>query len=91
MIQVQYKDGYFCPLVLCDHCGQQIADYKKANATWDESGVVRHVHKGVCDGWPARGQAYWCPLEEHLFSLLYNTGAKTRRFKAAFDEVCAWR
>ncbi|HEY1242196.1 MAG TPA: hypothetical protein VGF16_16645 [Bryobacteraceae bacterium] len=36
MIEIRYRDGLFCPIVLCDGCGAEITDYRKANASGNE-------------------------------------------------------
>jgi hypothetical protein len=97
MIQIHYIGGKFCPFLHCDQCGEKIENYKQANATFDmadisgpdeESILVRHVHKGTCDG---RRDRYWVPLEEHLLSLVYNSGLQSCRFQAVMRETCAER
>jgi hypothetical protein len=92
MIQIHHENGMFCPYFHCDVCGRKIDDFRKANAIFDfppgqnESVLIRHVHK-VCDG---GSEPYWVPLDEHLLSLLYNSGLKSREFKRIMRETC-WR
>jgi hypothetical protein len=87
MIEIRYRDGIWQPTVVCDRCGGEIRDFKKAIVTWGDAGKPRHLHKFVCDN---RLDPLWCDLAEHLFPLLYNSGVKTRKLKAAFDEVSPW-
>ena len=48
-------DNRSCPVVVCDHCGTQVADARDGNCQWrmglndtDFGGRVYFTHKGCC-------------------------------------------
>jgi hypothetical protein len=52
---IQDRDGRSCPVVVCDHCGREIADAKDGNYQWrmglndsDFGSRVYFTHKGCC-------------------------------------------
>lgn len=87
MIRVQYKDGKYAVVLICDTCEQRITNACQANAIHhrgkaDENGLLEvfHVHKGYCDlklENKIKGNELFVSSEElttHLVRLIHNCG-----------------
>ena len=78
---IQVRDGKACPLLLCDGCGEQIDDWKQANALYrpEERQLVpaSFTHKRLECNRAAEvrmgvDRANWIGLHDYLAWLLWN-------------------
>jgi hypothetical protein len=67
-LTITLADGEYRPLVVCDHCGQEIADAREGNYQWRTTpegrpinGEVYFTHKRCCAAfeWLHAGQPAW--------------------------------
>jgi hypothetical protein len=84
-IVIREINGRICPIIVCEHCGEQIKEPRRAHvlspvpATGETVSPV-FVHKGDCDKFSAplvkRGQyaCGWTPLDVWIVQLLANIG-----------------
>jgi len=87
MIAILKKDGVYAPVILCDECGQPIADAFNAlalssSAPEGKTAEVHHVHKGPCDDAVSARLGGMHGSEEllvHLVQLLKNSLSESER------------
>ena len=88
MIKILHRDGFLCPIVICDICQDMIGNVSEGAAVFSCSGdanqktEVLHAHKGQCheaaeakfdnDGWQE--------LAYHLYLLCLNTGMDHKKY-----------
>jgi len=85
MIAILKKDGQYCPVVLCDHCGKVIDDAMAAmeissSAPEGATAQAFYVHKGDCEQAVSATLGGMHGSEElavHLFDLVRNTLGKS--------------
>lgn len=77
--------GLFCPMFICDVCGESIKDARHAAAVFNMTASaalridVEHVHKGKCMEIAERriGKGFgWSELAEHITFLADNSTPK---------------
>lgn len=83
MIKIQFIEGKYAPIIVCDICGQHIKDAEDAVAVntspSDNNEVldVLHVHRGDCHNSADQklgGVAGYSDMDFHLFNLIHNSG-----------------
>lgn len=87
MIVIEYENGCYYPLTICDQCDEPIhevglAMVRHSKIEDGDNGArasVYHVHKGACDKRFEADSSVdldsgWSELDTHLFQLLRNTG-----------------
>ena len=48
-LKVVFDKGEWCPVVVCDHCGERITDARQGNYQWQHDGeTVVFTHKKCC-------------------------------------------
>ena len=87
-LKIETSDFGAAPVVLCDHCGEPIADARDGNYQWlaeTEAGAVRHfvffTHKRCCHAFEQGrgGAAAWYAMElVDLLSYLAQTLGPSR-------------
>jgi hypothetical protein len=68
VIRVVDIDGYDCPIIECDACGQRIQGHI-GMVILDADGTVRFLHKRTCDDHSLR----WMEIDQFLSYLVPNT------------------
>ncbi len=93
-IMMRYIEGRFWPLVLCDFCGERIADASDGNVVWvaDEAAdrPLFFTHKACDHAFESANPApesswgwYWCPLEALPIQLGTNLKVKWKEAREA--------
>lgn len=85
-IKMTFVDELFCPLFVCDICGERISSAREAAAVFHMLAPmphidVQHVHKGKCLDIAERNIGYgfgWQELSEHIKHLENNATPKTK-------------
>jgi hypothetical protein len=71
-LQIHYHEGQFCPVVVCDHCGEVISNAREGNYQWQASlssevppAPIYFTHKHCCRAFEAArgGRALWMSIE----------------------------
>lgn len=86
MIAIEFHEGLYCPVVVCDFCRQQINDARWAMVAWGESkqppfkerAFPSHFHKRECldafeESLPANERLMTEELSTHLTYLEENS------------------
>ena len=94
MILIDYLDGHYMPVVICDICEQRIRDAQRGGALYrllagpgPELLPILHVHKGECfaagerrlGGAPVTA---WQELRHHLLYVTSNCGLTPEKLAA---------
>jgi hypothetical protein len=71
-LQIKLEEGRDRPVIVCDHCGEEITDARDGNYQWKVSaegdraeGHLYFTHKGCCRAFEAanRGDHDWYAME----------------------------
>lgn len=85
MIQIEYRGGFCCPVIICDECGRKITDYSSGSVEWTEDGKqIFHAHKSCDEALQRRyGFLLWEDLADHFHYLFRNIGLTPKAFREA--------
>ncbi|MFA6562444.1 MAG: hypothetical protein WCV00_11100 [Verrucomicrobiia bacterium] len=99
MLEIKLRKELACPVIVCDHCGEEIIDALNANAIWQENldkdqtpGNVFFVHK-ECDLLFQRKRSdpskTWCwnGLDVWLLYLTNNVSWDAKKAKQTADRL----
>lgn len=81
---LNYKKDRIRPVFVCDHCGEEITDARKAGAAYGDPGTttILHLHKSCdevfCAEQEARGEPrlQWTDLSLFIAQLGYSSGLR---------------
>ena len=104
MLAIVWRDGLFCPVVRCDHCGREITHVADGNYEWEMgedgeivSGQIYFTHKKCCLPFErahgGRLRWFWNPLSDLPAYLSANLGLDEKKAKrmAMLLKGWAWR
>jgi hypothetical protein len=100
-LQMICVEGRFRPVVVCDHCGEQIADAKDGNYEWRmredgqiEDGQIYFTHKACCRPFEIAngGRVHWFAiglecLPVYLATNLERDWAKAKKTAALMSQM----
>ena len=89
MLAIVWRDGLFCPVVRCDHCGDEITKATDGNYEWEmaeggevATGQIFFTHKHCCRPFErvhgGRERWYWDLLSDLPVHRSANLGLRER-------------
>jgi hypothetical protein len=78
------KGPVTAPVVLCDHCGEQIEEATDGNYQWrpEDGKTVYFTHKPCCRAFEHTRGGAWCAMELDVLPLYLSNNLKIDRKRA---------
>jgi hypothetical protein len=69
-LAIRYEEALCVPIVICDHCGEEIRSAADGNYQWlgrdDRPSRVYFTHKGCCHAFEKRHGGFWGAIDLQL-------------------------